>query len=567
MVCGHYGVFSFRYPNFRVEENTTDIRMYVHRSGGGYGNVTINYFIKHFTTNDSDLVATARYTTLQQLDFSEGVIERSFKITILDDNIVEEDEVFQVVLEVPEGGGSVGAQFRANVTIVDNDLPLLSAKLSKLLENTTSSVAGEAFTVHIQAVAADGRPLNMGGDAFVAVIENDVSQWTQPRTSSSSQRNYLRTVCHVTDLGNGIYTVSAPGIPAQGEYQLRVWHAFPRSIRGEYFTDGFFDRLAVWRLDHQVNFTWGTGRLIPRGRDYITVRWSGAVRTKEEGLYRFQVLANDHARLWIDGELVLDHWHENAAYLEPPRALHLLGSALYEIVLEYREVTGDAYAVLLWSTPSSGPNATVVPQSHLYTLFEVDRSPVRVTITSAATAANSSECTGEGLFGATALQSMSFSVCPRDRFGNLRDDYSAQVLEMNQVFSSQLTWLASPSGSLIDALSTTPQLVFNPSSFCFDGSYSVPGTGRYRLDIGYSVWRGDAVEPVAGSPFLLEVQPDKTDGPQSVVAGLPPLRGGGGATPLALAVEAGRCHSFNVTARDAAQNLRLQGGDAFTVSS
>ena len=33
-----------------------------------------------------------------------GIVERTFLINILDDNLVEEDEVFQVVLEIPEGG-------------------------------------------------------------------------------------------------------------------------------------------------------------------------------------------------------------------------------------------------------------------------------------------------------------------------------------------------------------------------------------------------------------------------------------------------------------------------------
>ena len=33
----------------------------------------------------------------------QGVVERNFYVTIFDDNTVEEDEVFQLVLEVPEG--------------------------------------------------------------------------------------------------------------------------------------------------------------------------------------------------------------------------------------------------------------------------------------------------------------------------------------------------------------------------------------------------------------------------------------------------------------------------------
>ncbi len=72
--------------------------MAVFRTGGGYGNVSVNYFIKHYTTSDSDLTPTAFYTTNQTLDFPEGVVERIFKVQILDDNIVEANEVTQTLV-------------------------------------------------------------------------------------------------------------------------------------------------------------------------------------------------------------------------------------------------------------------------------------------------------------------------------------------------------------------------------------------------------------------------------------------------------------------------------------
>jgi hypothetical protein len=72
IVCGHKGVFTLKYPNFRVSETSQYIRMVVSRSGGGYGSVSINYFIRHITTNDSDVTATAPYTTSQTLLFEDG---------------------------------------------------------------------------------------------------------------------------------------------------------------------------------------------------------------------------------------------------------------------------------------------------------------------------------------------------------------------------------------------------------------------------------------------------------------------------------------------------------------
>jgi hypothetical protein len=74
IVCGHFGVFTFVYPNYAIAESNTSIRMQVRRTGGGHGHVNINYYIKHFTTNDSDVIATAPYTTVQRLSFEDGEI-------------------------------------------------------------------------------------------------------------------------------------------------------------------------------------------------------------------------------------------------------------------------------------------------------------------------------------------------------------------------------------------------------------------------------------------------------------------------------------------------------------
>lgn len=72
LVCGHFGVFTFSYPRYRADETDDAITLTVQRSGGGHGRVNINYYIRHFTTNDSDVAATAIYTTSQKLEFEPG---------------------------------------------------------------------------------------------------------------------------------------------------------------------------------------------------------------------------------------------------------------------------------------------------------------------------------------------------------------------------------------------------------------------------------------------------------------------------------------------------------------
>jgi hypothetical protein len=248
----------------------------------------------------------------------------------------------------------------------------------------------------------------------------------------------------------------------------------------------------VQRLDHQVNFTWGTGKLIPRGSDYISVRWSGCVLPEESGSYRFKVEADDHARLWVGGDLLLDHWHEQYVNLEPSREVYLTGGRLVEVVMEYREVRGEARARLTWAFESAA--LAVIPQDRLYSLFEIDRSPVLVTVASADTSAATSECTGDGLYGATALAESYFSVCPRDTYRNLRDDDDEFYLS-TQLFSASLTLTATQETDHygVGSERVTPTHVFNTLTKCFDFTYTPELAGGYSLSVTYETARGESL--------------------------------------------------------------------------
>jgi len=93
---------------------------------------------------------------------------------------VEENETVQVVLEVPSGGGSVAAQFRTNVTIVDDDGLKLAAKLTYASPNSTRVVADAAFSTTVYSVKANGDSMLIGGERFFALVENDANKWIQP---------------------------------------------------------------------------------------------------------------------------------------------------------------------------------------------------------------------------------------------------------------------------------------------------------------------------------------------------------------------------------------------------
>ncbi len=135
---------------------------------------------------------------------------------------------------------------------------------------------------------------------------------------------------------------------------------------GEYFANADLSgQPSFTRRDVRVDFDWGTLRgpggshtpkLAAVGADGFSVRWTGQVRARFAESYTFTVVCDDGARLFIKPvasgtwTLLVDQWgtpgtHTGSFVLDPKQT--------YDVVLQYREVTGAALCRLRWSSPST----------------------------------------------------------------------------------------------------------------------------------------------------------------------------------------------------------------------
>jgi hypothetical protein len=122
----------------------------------------------------------------------------------------------------------------------------------------------------------------------------------------------------------------------------------------------------VSRLDATVNFNWGTGSPDPLLlSDLFSARWTGKIKPTHSETYTFYTLTEDGVRLWVNGQLIIDHWSEHAA-AEDSGTIGLEAGRKYDIKMEYYENLGTAQAVLMWSSPSTSKQ--VVPTSQLYNI-------------------------------------------------------------------------------------------------------------------------------------------------------------------------------------------------------
>lgn len=136
---------------------------------------------------------------------------------------------------------------------------------------------------------------------------------------------------------------------------------------GEYFANVTLAGDPVYiRNDVTLDFNWGANSPaseIPD--DQFSARWSRQ-QFFQDGFYRFTVLSDDGVRFWIDGQLVVDEWHDGT---KGPLTFELhLARGEHPLRLEYYENLGGAMVRLAWvqieaptATPSFTPTPTPTP--------------------------------------------------------------------------------------------------------------------------------------------------------------------------------------------------------------
>jgi PA14 domain len=61
-----------------------------------------------------------------------------------------------------------------------------------------------------------------------------------------------------------------------------------------------------------VNFDWGSGAPAEGiGRNQFSVRWEGELEAQFSEPYAIHMTSDDRARVWINGELLIDEWYEH----------------------------------------------------------------------------------------------------------------------------------------------------------------------------------------------------------------------------------------------------------------
>ena len=152
--------------------------------------------------------------------------------------------------------------------------------------------------------------------------------------------------------------VYAPGSTLAGESVVPVpasalsFNDKQPGLRAEYFNNRELRGPATTvRTDERIDFNWGRFNPTPElNEQNFSVRWTGKLTPPESGKYTLGFTADDGARLYLDGELLVDAWTNNPTKTVT-KEVTLEAARSYDLRLEYFQINREAVAKLVWSYP------------------------------------------------------------------------------------------------------------------------------------------------------------------------------------------------------------------------
>jgi LysM repeat protein len=195
------------------------------------------------------------------------------------------------------------------------------------------------------------RSFDAGQYRFYVKVDDGVRVWVDnlliiDQWHDTAAREYTA----VRQLGAGNHSLRVEYYEHLGGAQIHFWVDRVDGIgawRGEYFNNmGLSGSPVLARHDNAIDFNWGN-RSPASGvtADYFSARWTGDFQFVG-GRYRFTARTDDGVRIWLDGTLILDQWHDHpvttyAVDWQVPAGTH-------QVRVEYYENRGDAVAKVSW---------------------------------------------------------------------------------------------------------------------------------------------------------------------------------------------------------------------------
>jgi beta-glucosidase len=149
-----------------------------------------------------------------------------------------------------------------------------------------------------------------------------------------------------TDNGDGSYTCEY-AIDRDGSITVAVVLARRGGLYAEYFNNAFLSGVPILtKVDNSVDFDWLDGMITSEAGDFVSAHLYGKLLAPSSEEFIFTLNGDDGFRLYLNGQLLIDRW--DTCCDEMTAKLDLVEGVFYDLVLEYKELDGNASLKLEW---------------------------------------------------------------------------------------------------------------------------------------------------------------------------------------------------------------------------
>ncbi|MGQ9502437.1 MAG: PA14 domain-containing protein [Anaerolineae bacterium] len=194
------------------------------------------------------------------------------------------------------------------------------------------------------------RTLDFRGGKYIFTIEVDdgVRLWVDDRLVIDEWHETRPTTYRAeVELSAGAHQVRLEYYEHLANALVHLtWHR-PQDWKARYYANRKLQGDPVLeRWEEELEHDWGSGSPHPSvPADNFSARYISQV-TFKEGTYVFTVEADDGARLWVDGELLIDNWQEGVRTLRAEKWFGYKGER--QVRVEYFERWGNAHIHVRW---------------------------------------------------------------------------------------------------------------------------------------------------------------------------------------------------------------------------
>ena len=138
-------------------------------------------------------------------------------------------------------------------------------------------------------------------------------------------------------------------------------------LTGSYYSGANFARQVATRTDARVDIATPDRKEHPHTRIHpdlpptgdISIRWQGEVEAPVSGDYLFQTYSNSGVKLWLNGNLVINHWRQGWLPWKDMAKVHLEAKHRYNLKLEWTRDQGEETMQLFWKTPATSADTSL----------------------------------------------------------------------------------------------------------------------------------------------------------------------------------------------------------------